>query len=150
MTSRYRIASMAIAATLAAGCPAPQAPQPTAAPVTGLPAPAPSRSPSPSPTVRPSPSLNPSVQRRITVRGKGDFAVEGPFTLLAGERTVHCTYEGKTPITVVLIRADGNAETTLFAQAGPIAERVTHQVPQMGTYHLHVTGANGVWLVEIE
>lgn len=135
-----------------AGCPhtAPTpAPSPSSAPVAG-----PGRSPSPTatparPSPRPSPSRDPAVQRQLNFSGTTAFALEGPFTLVAGEREFRCFYEGRSQLTVNLIRQDGTTDAQLFVRGGPFSDAARHTVAATHPYSLHITGAGGPWRIEV-
>lgn len=147
-----RFAPLLPALALAAGCviQAPATPKPTPAEVVPAPTASVTRSPSPSPTARPSPSWDPNRQRPIRVSGRADLALEGPYTLVAGERTFRCYYEGRTPLSVWLIRQDGRKDAELFNREGPFSDTTVHTVATTQGYHLQVTGANGPWRIEID
>lgn len=152
MTPAARRALLLLTSTVAlAGCPQtplPPAPTPTAAPPVASPA----RSPSPSPlkaTPRPSPSIDPTHQRLRTFEGSASTALEGPFNLVAGEREFRCFYEGRSAVTVSLIRQDGETDAQLFNRSGPFSDTVRHTLAEPGAFRLHVTGAGGPWRIEV-
>jgi hypothetical protein len=151
MTSAARRGLLLLSTTLAlAGCPQaalPPAPTPTAAPMAS-----PVRSPSPSSlraTPRPSPSIDPTYQRLRTFEGTSGTALEGPFDLVAGEREFRCFYEGRSAITISLIRQDGETDAQLFNRTGPFSDTVRHTLTEPGAFRLHVTGAGGPWRLEV-
>jgi hypothetical protein len=151
MTSVARRGLLLLAVPLAlAGCPqaaGPSAPTPTPAPVAS-----PVRSPSPSPlkaSPRPSPSIDPTYQRLRTFAGTSGMALEGPFDLVAGDREFRCFYEGRSAITVSLIRQDGETDAQLFNRTGPFSDTVRHTLAEPGAFRLHVTGASGPWRLEV-
>lgn len=114
----------------------------------------PVRSPSPAPsplkaTPRPSPSIDPTYQRLRTFEGTSGTALEGPFNLVAGEREFRCFYEGRSAITVSLIRQDGETDAQLFNRPGPFSDTVRHTLAEPGAFRLHVTGAGGPWRLEV-
>jgi hypothetical protein len=151
MTPAARRALLLLASTVAlAGCPQtplPPAPTPAAAPMAS-----PARSPSPSPlkaTPRPSPSTDPTHQRLRTFEGTASTALEGPFDLVAGEREFRCFYEGRSAVTISLIRQDGETDAQLFNRSGPFSDTVRHTLGEPGAFRLHVTGAGGPWRIEV-
>lgn len=150
---RLRFAAPWPLALVATGCiiqaPPASQPTPTVQP-TPVPLASPSRSPSPAPTPRPSPSWDPSKQRPVMVSGRSDLALEGPYLLLAGERTFRCFYEGRAPIAVWLIRADGKTDAELFNRDGAFSDQTTHTITSTQNFHVQVTGANGPWRIEIQ
>ncbi|MFN3430931.1 MAG: hypothetical protein ACK46X_13375 [Candidatus Sericytochromatia bacterium] len=151
MRLRFALLPPVLAMTLGCIIQAPSTPRP--APSGMVPAPpmaSASPSPSPSPTVRPSTSWDPNRQRPIRVGGRSDLALEGPYTLVAGERTFRCFYEGRAPLTVWLIRQDGQTDAELFDREGPFSDTTRHTVTVTQGYHVQVTGANGPWRIEID
>lgn len=142
-----------LVAAAVAGCPRPAPPQ-APAPASAAPSPlaSVSRSPSPSPprpSPRPSPSLDPTVQRQLFFKGTSPFALEGPFRLVAGERTFRCYYDGRGALNVILYRGDGQADTELFNRVGPFSDAATYTVKEPGAFRLQVTGASGPWRIEV-